>query len=230
MTRRGSTDRRGFLGGVAAAAAVSGLPWSELSASTRRGIAQDQNDAWLAKQTGKHRCFFDFPLHAAGTPLIHMYNYVDTYRRAYETKPGEVNAVGSFYFVGPTSSLPLGFNDAMWAKYRIGESMGLTDPKTGKPSARNMFYRPEAGDPVLFNGAFAQAGIENLQKMGSTFLVCNNAFGLWVGQLAGAGFGTAEAIDKELRANMLPGVFMVPAMVIAIEKGQAAGLAYNKQG
>jgi hypothetical protein len=42
--------------------------------------------------------------------------------------------------------------------------------------------------------------------------------------------GTQEAIDKELRANVLPGVVTVPAMVIAIEKAQSAGIAYNRQG
>jgi hypothetical protein len=36
-------------------------------------------------------------------------------------------------------------------------------------------------------------------------------------------------IQKELTSNMLPGVTMVPAMVIAIEKAQAAGIRYNRQ-
>jgi intracellular sulfur oxidation DsrE/DsrF family protein len=70
----------------------------------------------------------------------------------------------------------------------------------------------------------------NLMEMGTTFLMCNNAFMIWVSQLAGAGMGTAAAIERELRANMVPGVVTVPAMVIAIEKAQSAGIAYNKQG
>ena len=39
----------------------------------------------------------------------------------------------------------------------------------------------------------------------------------------------AEDIQKDLGANLLPGVVMVPAMVIAIEKAQGAGIAYNRQ-
>ena len=35
--------------------------------------------------------------------------------------------------------------------------------------------------------------------------------------------------EKELRANLLPGVTIVPAMVIAIEKAQEAGIRYNRQ-
>jgi hypothetical protein len=36
-------------------------------------------------------------------------------------------------------------------------------------------------------------------------------------------------IQAELKANMLPGVTIVPAMVIAIEAAQGAGIAYNRQ-
>lgn len=43
------------------------------------------------------------------------------------------------------------------------------------------------------------------------------------------GKGTFEAIDQDLRSNLLPGVIIVPAMVIAIEQAQKAGIAYNKQ-
>lgn len=226
---RSTATRRGFLGGIAAAAAAASLPWSGAHAAPVPPMPPRRAEPWLDSLTGRHRCFFDFPNHAAGLPLIHMYNYLNTYRASYQTKPGEVNAVGSLYFVGPTSSLPLAFNDAMWAKYRIGALLELTDPGTGKPSERNMFWRPRAGDPVLFGGAMADASIEKLQQHGGVFLMCNNAFMFWVSQLAGAGHGTAEAIEKELRANMLPGVHTVPAMVIAIEMAQSAGVAYNRQ-
>ena len=108
--------------------------------------------------------------------------------------------------------------------------MGLTDPLTKAPSKRNLYFRPKAGDPVLANGAFAVAGVENLQKMGATFLMCNNAFMMWVGFLSGSGSkGNPSEIERDIRANLLPGVTTVPAMVIAIEKAQGAGLAYNRQ-
>jgi len=72
-------------------------------------------------------------------------------------------------------------------------------------------------------------GIENLQKMGTKFLLCNNAFGAWCLELQARQKGKADAIQKELAANVLPGVTIVPAMVIAIEKAQAAGIRYNRQ-
>jgi intracellular sulfur oxidation DsrE/DsrF family protein len=234
MTDRTFTHRRGFLGKVAAGAVAIGLPWSRLAAD-EAPAPQSDHDRWLTGLTGKHRCLFDFPAHGEGWGLIHMLNYLNTYRQAYGTAAGEVNAIGTFYGAGPHAgvsqgaSFPMAFNDAMWARYRFGEALKLTDPATRAPSTRNMFNKPVAGDPVLVGGGAAGASIENLQKAGAVFLLCNNALMFWVRQLAGAGLGTAAEIEKDLRANVLPGVVTVPAMVIAIEKVQTAGIAYNKQ-
>jgi intracellular sulfur oxidation DsrE/DsrF family protein len=51
-------------------------------------------------------------------------------------------------------------------------------------------------------------------------LTCKNSLGGFAGQLA-------DAIRGDLLGNLLPGVVLVPAMVIAIERAQAAGFAYN---
>ncbi len=225
------TPRRGFLarmaGAVAAVTAGSAFP---------RAVAAEQpqvspNDRWLDGLTGRHRCLFDFPQHGDGLPLIHVLNYVNTYRSAYGEPASSVNAVGTFYGApGLPASIPLAWNDVVWEKYKIGELLKLTDPATKAPSKRNMFYRPRSGDPVLFGGAMAAAGIENLQKMGVLFLMCNNAFQAWMGFLSGNGTkGNAAMIERDIRANLLPGVVTVPAMVIAIEKAQGKGIAYNRQ-
>jgi intracellular sulfur oxidation DsrE/DsrF family protein len=81
----------------------------------------------------------------------------------------------------------------------------------------------------MLGEAMVGLGIPNLQKMGTKFVMCNNALGLWVLELEAKGKGTAAAIDKDLRANLLPGVTIVPAMVQAIEQAQAAGFSYNRQ-
>lgn len=65
--------------------------------------------------------------------------------------------------------------------------------------------------------------------MGTKFLICGNAFGGWCAELEARGKGTAADLQKELGANLLPGVTLVPAMVIAIEQAQNAGVAYNRQ-
>jgi hypothetical protein len=229
------THRRGFLSRFAGVVAALGL----VNASEPAEAQQSGPDDWIKGVKGSHRCLFDFPQHKNGMPLLHILNYINTYGEAYKS-PGTAGAVGTFYSMGTQSSLPLAFNDAMWSKYALGEYAGLKDA-AGKPYTRNVFNKPTAADlhllmqvlqtPTIpaFAGAMPALGIESLQKMGTTFLLCANAFGGWCEELSVRGKGKAEDLQKDLGANLLPGVIVVPAMVIAIEKAQAAGIAYNRQ-
>jgi len=227
--------RRSFLGRMFGAAVLAGLPTGARAAAENAGP-----DDWLKEVKGTHRCLFDFPQHKNGFPLLHILNYLNTYSEAYKTSAGQVGAVGTFYGIGSQASIPLAFNDSIWAKYGLGEYTGLKDA-AGKPYMRNVFHRPTKDDlhvlmqaiqtptiPALAD-AMPALGIESLQKMGTKFLICANALGAWELELDARGKGKAADIDKELRANLLPGVTIVPAMVIAIEKAQEAGIRYNRQ-
>ena len=236
------TYRRGFIGrffGAVATAGFMGVGAAE--AQTKTGAATDAGpDAWIREVKGTHRCLFDFPQHKNGVPLLHILNYLNTYKEAYKSAPGSVGAVGTFYSIGNQASISLAFNDAMWAKYGLGDYTGMKDA-SGKGYTRNVLYRPTKDDAHLLIQAFQTPnmpevrevapaiGIENLQKMGTKFLMCANAFGVWCLELQARGKGKADAIQKELAANLLPGVTIVPAMVIAIEKAQASGIHYNRQ-
>jgi intracellular sulfur oxidation DsrE/DsrF family protein len=224
----------GRMFGAAAAASLS-------IAGTRTVAAEESgHDDWIQEVKGTHRCLFDFPQHKNGFPLLHILNYLNTYSAAYKTGAGQVGAVGTFYSVGSQASIPLAFNDAIWAKYDLGVYTGLKDAD-GKPYTRNVFNRPTPKDlhllmqvidspmiPALAD-AVPALGIESLQKMGAKFVLCNNALGIWCLELEARGKGKAADIDKDLRANLLPGVTIVPAMVIAIDKAQEAGVKYNRQ-
>ena len=227
------------MGRIAGAAAAAGL--SVAGAGTRLAAAQDAGaDDWIKEVKGTHRCLFDFPQHKNGFPLLHVLNYHNTYSTGYKTGAGQVGAVGTFYSVGSQSSIPLAFNDAIWAKYELGSYAGLKDA-SGKAYMRNVFNQPTTKDlhllmqaadlptiPALAT-AMPAIGIESLQKMGAKFILCANALGIWCLELEARGKGKAADIDKDLRANVLPGVTIVPAMVIAIEKAQEAGIRYNRQ-
>jgi intracellular sulfur oxidation DsrE/DsrF family protein len=242
MNTNDLTYRRGFIGrifGAVAAAGFMGAATAEAQNKTAAAPAAGP-DAWIGEVKGTHRCLFDFPQHKNGVPLLHILNYLNTYKEAYKAAPGSAGAVGTFYSVGNQSSIALGFNDAMWAKYGLGDYLGMKDA-SGKGYTRNVMNRPTKNDAHLLIQAFQTPnipevldvvpamGIESLQKMGTKFLLCANALGVWCLELQARGKGKADAIQKELTENLLPGVTIVPAMVIAIEKAQAAGIRYNRQ-
>jgi hypothetical protein len=229
--------RRNFMGRMIGAAAAAGLS----VAGTRVASAQESGaDDWIKEVKGTHRCLFDFPQHKNGFPLLHILNYVNTYSQAYKTGAGQVGAVGTFYAVGSQSSIPLAFNDSIWKKYELGAYTGLKDA-SGKVYTRNVFNQPTPNDlhllmravdsPMIpaLAGAMPALGIESLQNLGTKFILCANALGIWCLELEARGKGKAADLEKELRANVLPGVSIVPAMVIAIEKAQEAGIRYNRQ-
>ena len=218
------TPRRGFLGTLAAtlAAGMSGALPARLAGAEQGEI--DTSDRWLLGLKGRHRQLFDMPDHEEGAGLLHVLNYMDTYNRAYATKDRDVNAVVALY--GRT--IPLGMNDAMWAKYPFGSMLGVKDAATGQPLARNMFAHPRPGDN--FARGTSGASVEALQRRGATFILCNNALGVWAGRLSRSGLGATDTIRAELTANTLTGVTIVPGMTVAINRAQEKGLTYMRLG
>lgn len=234
MNRAGYTPRRSFLARVVGAAAI--VPFAGASGAAQEPAASD----WIHEVKGTHRCLFDFPQHKGGLPQLHILNYLNTYREVYKAGAGQAGAVGTFYGIGSQASIPLAFNDSIWSTYALGEYLSLKDA-SGKPYTRNVFYRPTKEDAHLLGQALQLPpmpalaeqvpgiGIEALQKMGTKFLLCNNALGAWCLELEARGKGKMADLDKNLRANLLPGVTVVPAMVVAIEQAQRAGIGYNRQ-
>ncbi len=207
-------------GGTILVAATGGLPATVEARSADRGAAS-ANDAWLDGLRGKQRQLFDSPDPAGGIPLVHILNYYQTYNTAYGVPDREINGIGTFY--GGTTFY--GLNDAMWAKYRLGEFLKAEDPATGKPAVAN----PWRTAPVIVGMTLPDASIESLQQRGARFIVCNNALSIFSGLLAKSRGLDAGEVYRDMKASILHGVTLVPAMVIAIEKAQARGIAYHRQ-
>ena len=203
------------------AAAAGSLHATSASSSTATVTPIEPSNAWLGKLKGKHRQFFDNPSVNGGVALVHVMNYYDTYNKAFGAKDADIKAVLTFY--GATTFFAL--NDAVWAKYKLGEFLGENDPATGKPATAN----PWRSAPVVLGLTLPGASIESLSKRGATLILCNNALGIFAGLLAQKRGLEANAVYEDLKANILPGVDLVPGMVVAVEQAQRAGLTYHRQ-
>jgi intracellular sulfur oxidation DsrE/DsrF family protein len=78
-------------------------------------------------------------------------------------------------------------------------------------------------------GPIPAASIESLQKRGATFILCNNALTIYSSRVAAARNLDPARVYEEMKANILPNVTLVPAMVIAIDRAQQRGISYHKQ-
>jgi hypothetical protein len=175
---------------------------------------------WLDGLKGKHRQFFDAPAPNGGIPLVHIMNFYNTLNKAYNVKDADIDAVLTFY--GATTFYAL--NDAAWAKYRLGEFLDTRDVNGQFASAN-----PWRSAPYTLGMTLAPASIESLQKRGATFIVCNNALTFFAGVVAAKRGLDAAAVFEDMKANILPGVELIPGMVVAVEQAARAGLSYHRQ-
>jgi len=229
MTQPEFPKRREFLGRVAAGAVALGLSGSiprAFAGETRLSPDITPSDKWLTAVTGKHRQIFDAPNHENGWGLLHVRNYLNTMRDTYHVTHPDVTAVVSIYGMGTM----LAFNDDMWKKYGLGSASKVMDG-SNQPATANVFYKAPAGSQSLSISGTpipipADASISSLQQRGAVFILCNNAFNVWMGLLGGGDAAKTADLRKEFEANILPGVYLVPAMVVAINQAQKNGCTY----
>ncbi|MFP5316444.1 MAG: hypothetical protein ACLGHS_13860 [Actinomycetes bacterium] len=220
--KHGYLPRRGFLTSILAAGAALGFSGAVTAQSTqsRRGSSAP-DESWLTNLTGAHRQVFDASSVQNGKVLSQVRNFLDAYGEAYGLADSEVSAA----VVVHGSAFPLVFDDATWARFRLGERFGFQDPGTKEAAARNVFVQVRAGDPVP-----SEASLDALQRRGVVFVLCNNTLKRVTGDLARAAGRTPESVREELLAGLLPGVTVVPAAVVALNRAQEHGLTYVYSG
>lgn len=214
--------RRSFLRRASASAlALAASPGMLSTAGAQSATGSIANpDAWLDGLTAPHRMIFDMPAVDGGLPHVHILNYLNSYNSAYSVPDSQINAVATFY--GSTTLMAA--NDDMWAKYRLGELTDIRDPQ-GEHWTRN----PWRTSVHAVGMELEAASTEALQSRGVLFIACDNALAHFNQVIAEARSAPVGEVDAEIRANLLPGVVVVPAMVVAIEKAQAHGLSYRRE-
>jgi intracellular sulfur oxidation DsrE/DsrF family protein len=216
--------RRGFLGELAAAAVgLAAIPFAGArAATTTTAPVGGWDEKWLDALTAKHKQFFDAPDTKGGAGLVQARNFLNAFRDAYATTDRDVNVVVGFH----GSAAPLAFKDAAWEKFRLAQYAEIIDPATKNPSLRNFYHAPRPSDPVP-----ADAAIAALQQRGVVVLLCNNSLKRITRTLHGDGYGDDDALRAELlTTHLIPGVVLVPSMVVAANRTQARGFSYVYAG
>ena len=214
-TRKTDTPskRRDFLAQVGAGTvALLGTP--ALLGAESLLTAAPMDDKWLDNLKGRYRQYYDATSVNSGFALAYAMNWLDTMKSAYNVTDKDLSAVVGFRHF----SIPVAYNDAIWAKYKLGEFAELKDPKTNAPATRNIYMNPKEGD-LLFPGM----AIDKLTPRGVTFVVCNVAHAVVSGML-GQKMGVAPDVAKaDFDKGLLPGFTLVPSGVLAVHRAQEKG-------
>jgi hypothetical protein len=171
--------------------------------------ARDAQDDWLDQIPGKHRLFFD-TLTDGGLREARGFtnNYFDGNKNVYGLEASDLAVVICLRH----SATPFAFTDPLWSKYGpiIAESLKLADPK--------MTANPH------------RAALEAFIKRGVHYAVCDMASHRYAGLIARkVDGGDAEAIYKEMAANLIGNGRFVAAGIIAVNRAQERGytIAYT---
>ena len=117
-----SSERRSFLTrlntGLASFAAMTGIAMAQGKASSvataRWEPVRHEKDDWLDKVPGKHRLVFDTTtVDGLGDALLFANNFFRANKGEYGLDSSDLAVV----IIVRHRSTPLGYNDAMWAKY-----------------------------------------------------------------------------------------------------------------
>ena len=215
--------RRGFLGGVTAGVAALGLaklvtPVSAAAKTLNASYHPDSGsfDAWLNKISGKHRQVFDSPAHRDGLPLAWARVFLST-NNDIGTPDSDLCAV----LILRHESIGLAMEDRLWAKYKFGEVFKLDDSVTKAPAVRNPFWNPKPGELML-----PDMSIDQLQKRGVLFGVCDMAMTVYSMKIGEAMKMPAADVKKDWVSGVLPGIQIVPSGVLAVNRTQEHGCTY----
>jgi intracellular sulfur oxidation DsrE/DsrF family protein len=178
----------------------------------------DELEPWLASLKGSHRQLFHSHENF-DNGIFYATRFKTDYPKDYGVTPAEVDSVLAAH--GKTGVVT--YNDGAWEKYDLGKMFEVKEsPKSDTIATHNIFLKGrDADDP----------GVQEALNAGVVVLSCHNALrGMAQGLAKDKKFGSADDIERDLIASLVPGVILVPAMVIAIERAQKQGCAYQYTG
>lgn len=228
-------DRRGLIGAgmiLAGSGALAGSARGQEPASPVGGWqpAMEDLDSWLDKPGTRHRMVLDTTsANAAHEGVGYLIHFLTTNQTAYGVGSEQLGLV----LVLRHGSTPFGYNDSIWARYgnQFAKEMKLKGDMAKQASTTNPMLSKPAGDWTPAKGMewTAEAPLAGLAEKGVRFAVCGLATKGIAGRLAGKK-GDAEAIEAELRSNLVPGALIVPAGIVAVNRAQEHGYTFAYTG
>lgn len=216
-------SRRNFLGKLATGAAV--LSAASL-APLHMQAAPDVNneftgpEEWFNKIKGKHRIVFDatrpHDLMPFAWPKVFLITNAAT---------GTPEKDCSVVVVLRHDAIPYALENDLWAKYKLGELFKADDPVTKAPATQNPFWEPKGDYKIPGIGA-VPIGINQLQKNGVMFCVCDMAITVYSAIAADNMKMDAATVKKEWLDGVLPDIQVVPSGVWALGRAQERGCGY----
>jgi len=225
--KKEGTNRRSFLGNIAAGAAAIGLTTIAPTINAIAGesnfnpVNDDDPEAMFKKINGKHRVVFDAPRPHEIMPFAWPRVFLLT-----NMATGSTEKDCSVVVVLRHNAIPYAFKDNMWEKYKFGEVFAADDPATKKPSTRNPFWNPKPGAFKIPGFGEVQIGINQLQESGVMFCVCDAAMTVNSAIVAGKMNMDAADVKKDWLSALIPGIQPVPSGVWALGRAQEKQCAY----
>ena len=205
--------RRSFLARLAAAgtAFASVLAFPSTSAAQRGRADTHPADAWLDELKGQHKNIYDCTSIENGP---NGWSFARNFLTAntgpiYQYKDADINTIVCVRHVATV----YGYNDAMWEKYKLGESQKVM----------------EGGVALTKNPQTNTAS--TLAARGVIVAICGMATGRIARAVASGAGASAADVEADLRANLVtPTARVVAAGVIVTNRAQEKGFTYTYVG
>jgi intracellular sulfur oxidation DsrE/DsrF family protein len=229
MDSKTINPRRKFIGNLAAGAAALGMlsiPESIKAAPSLLDDPGSDADKWFDQlKSKKHKIMFDVtsPHKNPEEMMPFAWSRVFLMTNGMTGTPAKDCGV---VMILRHAGIPYAFNDSMWTKYSFGEMFGVTDPFNGKQATKNDFAKPAQGAFSVPGFGVVPIGINELQADGVMVGVCNAAMTVFSAIAADKMKLDGKTVLAEWKANLLPGIQVLPSGVWAVGRAQEHGCGY----
>ncbi len=191
--------------GAAAVALVSGSRVANAATSNDpvRPRTEKWDDSWTERLTHPQRAVMDVASIDSGLGVAQTGYYLESVKEVFDSDTQAVLVIRH-------AAVPMIVAPAIWEKYDVGKTEKIAGRTEGEFVTTNIYAKRIAA----------------LQERGVIVLGCDLALQGFGYKLARQAKAEVSDVDKELRANLLPGVILQPTGVYAVHRAQRAGCTY----